>query len=119
MQQTFIIRFWTLGSFYTRSSASPCTSTNSLAPADISFTSCGLFLALCPAALQSPSSMPIYVTSRLDHCSSILVGLPLVLTARLDRVLRRAARLIGRICFCFSLFARQVALAPNCPEHLL
>lgn len=38
-----------------------------------------------------------FVTSRLDHCCSILVGLPLVLIARLDRVLRSAARLIGRI----------------------
>src|SRR6218665_1794368 len=34
-----------------------------------------------------------FVTSRLDLCSSILVGLPLALTARLDRVLRCAARL--------------------------
>src|SRR6218665_3221177 len=38
-----------------------------------------------------------FVTSRLDHCSSILAGLPLAQTARLDRVLRYAARLIGRI----------------------
>ena len=36
-----------------------------------------------------------FVTSRLDHCCSVLVGLPLTLTARLDRVLRSAARLIG------------------------
>src|SRR6218665_1181531 len=36
-----------------------------------------------------------FVTSRLDHCCSILVGLSLKLTARLDRVLRSAARLIG------------------------
>ena len=38
-----------------------------------------------------------FVTSRLDFCCSILVGLPLALIARLDRVLRSAARLIGRI----------------------
>ena len=38
-----------------------------------------------------------FVTSRLDHCCSILMGLPLALTARLDRVLRSAARLIGRL----------------------
>src|SRR6218665_3462280 len=38
-----------------------------------------------------------FVTSRLDHCSSILAGLPVPQTARLDRVLRCAARLIGRI----------------------
>ena len=46
-----------------------------------------------------------FVTSRLDHCCSILVGLPLVLTARLDRVLRSAARLIGRIYKCASVSA--------------
>ena len=32
-----------------------------------------------------------------DHCCSILVGLPLGVLGRLDRVLRSAARLIGRI----------------------
>src|SRR6218665_3023162 len=48
----------------------------------------------CSAAVALVHS---FVTSRLDHCSSILVGLPLALTARLDRVLRCAARLIGCI----------------------
>jgi len=38
-----------------------------------------------------------FVTSRLDHCCSVLVGLPLTLTAHLDRVLRSAARLIGGV----------------------
>src|SRR6218665_2016910 len=38
-----------------------------------------------------------FVTSRLDHCCSAFVGLPLTLTARLDRVLRSAARLIGGV----------------------
>ena len=38
-----------------------------------------------------------FVTSRIDHCSSVLVGLPLGLIERLDRVLRSAARLIGHI----------------------
>ena len=36
-------------------------------------------------------------TSPLDHCCSVLVGLPLTMTARLDRVLRSAARLIGGV----------------------
>ena len=36
-----------------------------------------------------------FVTNRLDHCCSVLVGLPLTMTARLDRVLRSAARPIG------------------------
>src|SRR6218665_997465 len=47
----------TWGSFLTKSLASSCTSTSSLAPATISFSSCGLCLALCPAALQPPSFM--------------------------------------------------------------
>jgi hypothetical protein len=38
-----------------------------------------------------------FVTSRIDHCCSILVGLPLGVLGRLDRVMRSAARLIGRI----------------------
>src|SRR6218665_155681 len=38
-----------------------------------------------------------FVTSRLDHCCSVLVGLPLTMTAHLDRVLRFAARLIGGV----------------------
>src|SRR6218665_3055750 len=41
--------------------------------------------------------MTYWTDNRLDHCSSILVGLPLALTARLDRALRCASRLIGRI----------------------
>ena len=41
--------------------------------------------------------MHAFVTSRVDHCSSVLVGLPLVLIGRLDRVLRSAARLIGHL----------------------
>src|SRR6218665_378152 len=59
----------------------------------ISFASCVLFLALCVAV----ALIHAFVTSRLDHCSSILVGLPMALIARLDRVLHCAARLIGRI----------------------
>src|SRR6218665_52305 len=40
-----------------------------------------------------------FVTSRLDHCCSVLVGLhvPLTMTDPLDRVLRSAARLIGGV----------------------
>src|SRR6218665_66724 len=36
----------------------------------------------------------VFVTSWLDHCCSVLVGLALTLTAHLYRVLRSAARLI-------------------------
>src|SRR6218665_3544429 len=38
-----------------------------------------------------------FVISRIDHSYSVLVGLPLGLIGRLDRVLRSAARLIGHI----------------------
>src|SRR6218665_311835 len=38
-----------------------------------------------------------FVTSRIDHSCSVLVGLPLGLIGRLDRVLRSAAHLIGHI----------------------
>src|SRR6218665_1834580 len=89
----FKIQSETWGSFLTKSLASPCTSTSSLAPAIISSASCELCLTLCPAA----ALVHAFVTSRLDRCSSILAGLPLALNARVDRVLRCAARLIGRI----------------------
>src|SRR6218665_3062389 len=36
-----------------------------------------------------------FVTNRIDCCCSLLVGLPLGTLARLDRVLRSAARLVG------------------------
>src|SRR6218665_307509 len=38
-----------------------------------------------------------FVTSRIDHSCSVLVGLPLGLIGRLDRVLQSAARLTGHI----------------------
>jgi hypothetical protein len=38
-----------------------------------------------------------FVTSRIDNCCSLLAGLPLGILGRLDRVLRSAARLIGRL----------------------
>src|SRR6218665_1171405 len=38
-----------------------------------------------------------FVTSRIDHSFTVLVGFPLGLIGRLDLVLRSAARLIGHI----------------------
>src|SRR6218665_4025402 len=38
-----------------------------------------------------------FVASRIDSCSSLLAGLRLGILARLDRVLRSAARLVGRL----------------------
>src|SRR6218665_3403321 len=38
-----------------------------------------------------------FVTSRVDSCSSLLVGFPLGTLTRLDRVLRSAASLVGRL----------------------
>jgi len=82
----------TWGSFLTKSLASSCTSTSSLAPATISFSSCGLCLALCPAALQPPSFMHL-----LQVDWTTVARFWQAQTARLDRVLRCAARLIGCI----------------------
>ena len=39
----------------------------------------------------------VFVTSRIDHSCSVLVGLPLSLIGRRDRVVRSAAHLIGHI----------------------
>src|SRR6218665_1632730 len=94
----------------------PCTSPNSLAPATISFASCRLFLALCPAKLQ-PLSSNAFARSRLDHCSSILVGLPLALIACLDRVLRCVSLGAYRNILLFQLICATLAL--NCSVHLL
>ena len=41
--------------------------------------------------------MHAFVTSRIDHCSSILVGFPLAVIVKLDRFLRSTARFIGQI----------------------
>jgi len=38
-----------------------------------------------------------FVTSRIDCCSSLLVGLPIGTLARLDRIPHSAARLLGRL----------------------
>ena len=38
-----------------------------------------------------------FVISRLDYCSALYVGLPVTRVGCLDRVLRSAARLVGRI----------------------
>ena len=38
-----------------------------------------------------------FVTSRIHHSYSMFVGLSIAVLARLDRILRSAARLVGRI----------------------
>ena len=38
-----------------------------------------------------------FVTSRLDYCSSLYIGLPATRLNCLNRILRAAARLIGRV----------------------
>lgn len=44
-----------------------------------------------------------FVASRIDHCCSVLVGLPLGVLERLDWGLRSAARLIERVSKMLSL----------------
>ena len=46
-----------------------------------------------------------FVTSRIDCCCSLLAGLPLGTLARLDRVLRSAARLVGGLSKFSSITA--------------
>src|SRR6218665_2035487 len=46
-----------------------------------------------------------FVTSRIDCCCSLLAGLPLGTLARLDRVLRSAARLVGELSKFSSITA--------------
>ena len=46
-----------------------------------------------------------FVTRRIDCCCSLLAGLPLGTLARLDRVLRSAARLVGGLSKCSSITA--------------
>src|SRR6218665_3777780 len=78
----------------------------STAPATISSASCVFFLA--PCAIRLPTAVTLthaFVTSRLDYCNSILVGLHLILIARLDRALRCAVRFIGRIPIYASVAA--------------
>src|SRR6218665_2160998 len=58
----FKIQSETWGSFLTKSLASPCTSTSSLSSA----TSCGLCLALCPAAALVHAFFLHYFTLQVD-----------------------------------------------------
>ena len=107
------------------------TSTNSLAPATISFASCGLCLALCAAA----ALVHAFVTNRLDHCSSILIiifvfqigivihsfihsgsncpswsGSPLCRPSHLAHT---------EVRFCFFLYAWHATLTPNCISYTI
>src|SRR6218665_1756212 len=67
----FKIQFETWGSFLIKSSASPCTSTNRLAPATINFASYGLVLALYPLA----ALVHAFVTIVIKHLYSASVPL--------------------------------------------
>jgi len=57
--------------------------------------SCGIFLALSSSCCSQPH--PCFLSRRLGHCCSILVGFTLALIARLNLVHRCAASPIGRI----------------------
>src|SRR6218665_1432265 len=84
----------TLGSSLTKNLTFQRTLINLPIVATINFASCVLF----PVPYLMVQLLPwSFVTSRLDHCCSVLVGLPLTMTARLDRVLRSAAFLIGGV----------------------
>src|SRR6218665_4050017 len=57
-------------------------------------------LWVVPVSLTHQSTLTLvhaFVTSRIDCCSSLLVGLPLGTLARLDRVLRSSVVLVGRL----------------------
>src|ERR1043165_3686088 len=64
-------------------------------------TTSSVSCVLCSALSLSHDAAVVlvhaFVTSRVDQCSSILAGFPSGLISRLDRVLRSAARPIGRI----------------------
>src|SRR6218665_604801 len=53
-----------------------------------------------------------FVTSRIDHSCSVLVGLPLGIIGHLDRVLRSAARLIGHTPKYASVYAYMRDVLP-------
>src|SRR6218665_879848 len=60
-----------------------------------------------------------FVTNRIDCCCSLLAELPLGTLARLDRVLRSAARLIGgRKTWTASKFSSITAYMRDVPQWL-
>src|SRR6218665_199195 len=59
--------------------------------------------------------IPAFVTNRIDCCSSLLVGLPSGTLARLDRVLRSAAHLVGRLPKFSSITAHMRDVLPWLP----
>src|SRR6218665_1475981 len=91
--------FVTLGSSLTKNLTFQRTLINLPVVATINFASCVVLFPVPYLMMQLlPWSMLLLLYySRLDHCCSVLVGLPLTMTARLDRVLRSAARLIGGV----------------------
>src|SRR6218665_2275629 len=83
--------------------------------ATINFTSCVLFPVSRSLSHDAAATLVhAFVTSRLDHCCSVLVGLPLMLTAHLDRVLHSAARLIGGFPFDSASFTKLLCWCGTC-----
>src|SRR6218665_1626422 len=80
----FKIQLETWGSFLTKSLASPCTSTSSLAPATISFASCGcVSLFVLQRCLQPPSFMHLlqvdWTTAARSWWACLWLKLPILI----------------------------------------
>src|SRR6218665_251868 len=71
-----------------------------------------LSLSLSPAAAST--LVHAFVVSRLDYCSAIYEGLPTYRLKFLDRVLRTAARLVGRISWFGRVSGRDVLPTVHC-----
>src|SRR6218665_1079247 len=110
-----------LGAFLTKSSAFPCTSTNSLAPAATSLASCVWYLALCPMTLQSPSPIPLLpvgltIAFRFWWSCPYSSNCP----SRQDSSLCSPSYWAQtKICFCYIIHPWHAAQASSCAAYLL
>src|SRR6218665_527501 len=57
-----------------------------------------------------------FVTSRLDYCSTLYIGLPAVLLGCIERVIRTAARLIGGIPRTGHYLPTCLMYSTGCPS---
>src|SRR6218665_3780327 len=74
-------------------------------------------ISRCLTSTATATLVHAFVTSRLDYCSTLYVGLPAVRLGCLERVIRTAARLIGGIPRTGHVSAYMLMYSTGCPSN--